>query len=347
MHRVKLASITCELPTRKLANDDPVFRNLPEMSNRWWRFWGIEKRGHYCPERGENEFSAARTAISRLLLNTDTDPKDVELLVCSASSPILTDSGGTLPNTGPRLYPRLSRALKDSLNMKNALAWDSQMECASFLLNMKLASCFIQQGKIKTAVIVCSEYVSNILDPTARSSTIFSDGCAATLLTRSDDQSDLLGSAQHSNADHYEIATGKWRFPERKGVDDRVKLYFTLQEEGQSKMQEFVPENVPIAVNNALKSAGMESSQVDHFVFHQPSPLLVHAWASSVGCPEHKYLQTMKDNGVMVSVSIPYTLHTALRTGKIPNDGVVVLAGASTGWGFAAQVWRMGNVVAC
>jgi len=347
MHRVKLAAISCELPQTKIENDDPVFDSLPEMSNRWWRFWGIEKRGFFRPDQGENEFVAACAVVTRILDTNNIDPVDIDLLLCAASSPILTDSGNVLPGNGARLYPRLSRVLKQSLNLENALAWDSQMECASFLLNVKLAASFIQQGKAETAIVVCSEYVSNMLDPTARSATIFADGCAAVLLTRSGDGSDLLSSSQHSNAEHYEIATGKWRRPERSEVDDRVKLYFTLLEEGQTKMQEFVPQNVPIAVDKALEKAGLTSQQIDHFVFHQPSPFLVYAWASAVGCPEEKYLLTMEENGVMVSVSLPFTLYTALRKEKIPANGLVVMAGAATGWGFAAQVWRMGDVVIC
>ncbi len=347
MNKVKIAAITCEQPLQKFGNDDPIFANLPEMSNRWWRFWGIERRGFFRPEQGENELVIAKAAVTRLLKSTDTDAGDVDLLLCAASCPILTESGNVLPNNVARLYPRLGRVLRQELGLNNALNFDVQMECASFLLNLKLASSFIQQGKAKNAVIVCCEYISNMLDFTSRSSTIFADGCVAVLLTESDDGSDLLASSQHSNAEHYEIATGKWRLPEIASPNDKVKLYFTLLEEGQSKMQEFVPQNVPLAVNRALDKALLTSEQIDYFIFHQPSPFLMHAWATGVGCPEDKYLQTMQQNGVMVSASMPFTLYTALSKELISENSTIVLAGAATGWGFASQVWRMGKVIIC
>lgn len=346
MHKVKLASLACELPSQSFYNDDKVFDGLPETSSRWWRFWGIEKRGYFRPENGESELLVAQTVVSRLLDSQDLHPQDIDLLLCSASCPVMTDDGSGI-HSEPRLYPRLATLLKTSMGLENALHMDTQMECASFLLNLRIAASYVQQGLANNVIVVCSEYVSNMLDFTARSATIFADGCAGALITRSHDESDLLSATQHSKADHYDIATAQWRFSENGAPDERAKLLFTLEEEGQSKMQEFVPDNVPIAVNRALDMANLNALDIDHFIFHQPSPVLMHAWASGVGCPEEKYTRTMSQTGVMVSVSIPYTLYTALKENKVPEGGKVVLAGAATGWGFAAQVWKLGNVTLC
>ncbi|MDO6708155.1 3-oxoacyl-ACP synthase III family protein [Photobacterium sp. 1_MG-2023] len=346
MHKVKLASLTCEMPSQSFGNEDKVFDQLPEMSNRWWRFWGIEKRGYFRPENGESELKVAQRVVSRLLDRNGLAPGDIDLLLCSASCPIMTDDGrGT--QSDARLYPRLATALKQSMNLNRALHMDTQMECASFLLNLRIAASFVQQGLARNVIVVCSEYISNMLDFTARSATIFADGCAGALITRSDDESDLLSATQHSRADHYDIATAQWRFHENDPEKTRAKLLFTLEEEGQSKMQEFVPDNVPIAVNRALSMASLTTADIDHFVFHQPSPILLHAWASGVGCPEEKFTTTMDKTGVVVSVSIPFTLYTALKENKIPEGGTVVLAGAATGWGFAAQVWKLGKMTLC
>lgn len=347
MKKVKIAGITCEQPKVKVANDDPVFNHLPEMSGRWWRFWGIQQRGFYKPSEGENELVVGKRAVSRLLNATETLAEEVDALLCAASCPILTDSGNVLPNNVARLHPRLGRILKQELGLTNAIHIESQMECASFLLNLRLASSFIQQGLAKKVLVVCCEYISNMLDFTSRSSTIFADGCAAVLLTESNDGSDILSSSQHSNAEYYELATGKWRFPEIPKPNDPLKMYFTLLEEGQAKMQEFVPGNVPIAVNRALEKANLNSDAIDFFVFHQPSPMIMHAWATGVGCPEEKYLRTLDDNGVMVSASIPFTLYTALKEQKISSGDTIVMAGAATGWGFAAQVWTLENIILC
>ncbi|WP_375055759.1 3-oxoacyl-ACP synthase III family protein [Zobellella sp. DQSA1] len=347
MKSVKLSALTVQMPRRSYANDDPVFERLPEMSNRWWKFWGVQKRGYFRPEDGENEYRAAAECVKRILTSTGLVPDDIDLVICASSCPVMTDGPDELAKR-PRLYPRLNAALKRDFGFSNALCWDVQMECASFLLAMGQATAFIKSGQARNALVICSEYISNMLDFTARSATIFGDGCACALLTASDDScSDMLAMAQSSNADFYEIATGRWRLPESPCSSDTYKLYFTLLEEGQAKMQAFVPEEVPKVVRQALALSDLTFRDIDFFVFHQPSPFLVHAWASGVGCEEERTLLTMEEQGVMVSVSLPFTLFKALQQKRIQARQHIVLAGAATGWGFAAQVWKMDDVVLC
>lgn len=347
MKPVTLSALTVELPRRSYANDDPVFDRLPEMSSRWWKFWGIRKRGYFRPEEGENEYVAAAECVKRILASTGHAPADIDLVICASSCPIMTDGPEELSRQ-PRLYPRLSSALKRDFGFDNALCWDVQMECASFLLAVGQATALMQRGHATKALVICSEYISNMLDFTARSATLFADGCAGALLSASEEgDANMLSMAQSSNADFYEIATGRWRLPEQPCGSDTCKLYFTLLEEGQAKMQAFVPEAVPKVVGQARQSAGLEPDAIDFFVFHQPSPFLVHAWATGVGCDEDQTLLTMEDHGVMVSVSLPFTLYKALQTKRIEAGHHIVLAGAATGWGFAAQVWKMDDVVLC
>lgn len=347
MHKVKLAAITHELPATRYANDDPVFARVPDIPANWWQFWGVERRGYLDPRKGENEFTVAARAASRLLARSGTEPEAVDALICSASCPVMTDAGDALPGLRGRLYPRLANVLSKHLGLARALPLDTQMECSSFLLDLRLAASLIRQGKASTVLVVCSEYVSNSLDFTSRSSTLFADGCAAALVTRSEDESDLLGSSEHSDATFFEVATGRWRLPENPGEDARPRLLFSLLSDGQTKMQSFVPENVPLAVRRALDKAGLRASDIDHFVFHQPTPFLVNAWAQGIGCREDQYLTTMGETGVMISVAVPYTLVAALQGGHIRPGDRVVMAGAATGWGFAAQVWRLGDVLVC
>ncbi len=300
------------------------------------------------PEAVRAGFTRLAGGAVSLLRSSDTAPDSVDMLICSASSPIMTDAGDVLPDLRGRLYPRMANVLSKQLGLSRALPLDSQMECASFLLNLRLAASMIRQGKAEKVLVVCSEYISNLLDFTSRTSTLFADGCAVALLTRGDDDScDLLASAEHSDATFYEVATGRWRLPENPTGEAKPRLYFSLFSDGQNKMASFVPTNVPIAMRRALEKAGLGSDDIDYFVFHQPAPFLVKAWAEGIGARPEQYQLTMGDTGVMISVSIPYTLMTGLREGKIRPGDRIVMAGAATGWGFAAQVWQLGEVLVC
>lgn len=349
MYKVKLAALACELPHRKISNTDPVFSAIPSIPDRWWRFWGIEHRGHLDRASGESELRAAELAVSRILDRMQLDPSDVDLLICSSSCPILKDNGD-LPVVGPRLFPRLSGLLARRLGLGRALAFDTQAECAGFMLDLSIAASYIRSGRAQKVLVVCSESVSDLLDPTARSSTIFADGCVAALLTRSapDESADLLATAQYGNAEHYEIATAKWRYQEgdSAGQGD-VGLYFSMDDNGPKDIQDFAPKHVPIAVQRALSAAGLGADDISYLVLHQASPFLVHCWGSGIGCSPEKYDFVAGESGVMVSVAIAHALYTALEREKIKPGNVVVLGGAGLGWTFLGQVWKFGHIVIC
>lgn len=349
-HRVKIAAITCEMPRAHIRNDDALFARLPETPARWWRFWGIDQRGHFSAHNDESEVLAAERACQRILATMGLAPGDIDVLICSSSCPTLTDSAGVLPVDGMRLHPRLSRVLRHRLGVTRALAFDTQVECAGFMLNLNIGASYIRNGLAERVLVVCSEYVSQMLDFTSRTCTIFADGCAAALLTRGSEQdhADLIAADQFSNADYYHVATGRFRHEEADSAGEGpIKAYFTLSADGQADMQEFVPENVPKVVARALAKAALQAADIDFFVFHQPSPILVHSWANGIGIGEEKYMISTRDTGVMVSVAVPHTLWLALGEGRIAPGDTIVLAGAGTGWGFLAQVWNVDAIVAC
>ncbi len=350
-YKANLRAVTCELPRTLHGNDAHVFRNLPDVSDRWWRFWGIDRRGFLDPASGDTELAAAMRAVDRLLARTGTAAADIDLLVCSASSPILTDGGGVAGGIARRLQPRLARILAQRAGLMHALPLDIQVECAGFLLGLAMGARYIQAGLARKVLVVSSECVSQMLDFTSRAATIFADGCGAVLLTRDDapEGGDLLASVHYSNAEHYEIATARWRRQEGAEANPAAPwdLYFTLQEEGQAQMQAFVPTHLPAVVERALAQSGVTGRDIAHYVFHQPSPWLVEAWASRLDCGEGRYGFVARETGVMVSSAVAHALCTALREKRLGPGDKAVMAGVGTGWGFIGQVWQLGNTEVC
>lgn len=344
MYKASIQSIATSFPEKSLSNTQPPFTKIKEISDQWYRFWGVESR-HVCDEnKNENELALAKKACKSALEKAKKSIQDIDLLLCNSSNPFLTTDG----DNRKRMFPRMSGELIKALGGKNILCWDVEVECASFLFQLQIAANFIKQGRYKNVLICSSEYVSSVLDYTSRSSTVFGDGAVAAVLTSDDIGGDWIASSNISISDLYDLATIKWRYPEDLPIESRTpedfRIYFSLQDNGQEEIAEFIPATLPKMVENVLKKAGLTPNDISCFAFHQPSRVIVDLWANRIGNIEGKYDVTLKTNGCMVSCALPHSFYASLCSGKVKPGDKIVLAGPGTGWGFFAQIWQVGEI---
>ena len=145
----------------------------------------------------------------------------------------------------------------------------------------------IRQGKAEKVLVVCSEYISNLLDFTR-----VLDPVRRWLRGRpagpggDDDSCDLLASAEHSDATFHEVATGRWRPPENPTGEAAAVLFLVVQRTARSW-----PVSRPTcryAMAGRWRPAWGSDDIGIISAFHQPVPFLVKAWAEWHGArPEH------------------------------------------------------------
>ncbi len=346
---VHMLSLACNLPSRLVKNNDPVFQQVEPISPDWWHFWGIESRYMIDPQHGESELTLAVHTAQQAVEFANIVAGDLDLVLFNITSPFVT----TEDNVSRRFAPRLSRALRDRLGAQRALYADVEMECASFVLQLQIAANWIKQGRVKRALVCSSERMSAVVDYTSKASTNFGDGAAAAVLIASDSDprgADWLDAVYRSEATHYDLATMQWRYPhhavnrdDAAAQAERFGVYFTLKPEAQETIARFMPEAVPDIVNQLLAKAGLKVNDIDAIVFHQPSKILVDAWAQRLGLRADQYVVRLADCACLVSAAVPMALYESICQGIVKPGGLVVIAGAAAGWGFGAQLWRWGE----
>ncbi len=346
---VSIKGVSYSLPDRIIGNDHEVFADIPELPDNWWKFWGIDSRS--MVKEGESELSLAVNACNKAMSAANVSPDDIDLVLSNTTNFFLTtlDDEEIEQKNGKRLYPRLSTSLKRALNLDNAYAWDVEAACASFLFNLQVAANFIKQGRYRTVLVCSSEQMSAMLDFTSKSATTFGDGAAAAVLTRANpDEANLLASSYYSDAQNYQVATGRWRYPENLPIEkrrpDNFSVYFTLVDDGQERIARMMPETVPKVSERALKKAGLTTDDIRSFVFHQPSTVLVDTWARRLGIDKERYQTKLSDCGCLVSASVAVTLCETVANHNLSQGDHIVLAGAGAGWSFGAQVWRIHDI---
>jgi 3-oxoacyl-[acyl-carrier-protein] synthase-3 len=106
-------------------------------------------------------------AIRGLLRKTDTRPEDIDLIICSTTTPDF-------------VFPAAANIISDMVGAKNAFSYDMQAACSGFLYAMSTAAQFIETGRYKKVIVVGADKMSSIVDYQDRSTCIiFGDGAGA------------------------------------------------------------------------------------------------------------------------------------------------------------------------
>lgn len=349
---VRLKSLACSLPSKSLPNHHPAFDELQDVPPSWFDFWGIESRQIIDTAKGESELGLACDVAEKALRYAGVDASSIDMVFANITAPFVSTDMRT---SGRKFAPRLSGLLKQHLGATRALNMDIEAECASFMFQMQIASNFIRQGRIKNALVCSTEWMSSMLDFTCKSSTTFGDGAAAAVLSAGDADSpyDLIDSVYRSDGTNFGLATAKWRYPralEAAGPEamanhpEKFRTYFTLKSQTKDEIARFMPETIPDMVERLLKKTGLQASDIDAMVFHQPAKTLVNGWAKTLGVPQDRYVVKLADCACLASVSVPIAMYESIRRGVIKPGSLVVIAGAGAGWSFGAQLWRVGPI---
>lgn len=350
-YNVAVKSMAFARPREEIKNDDSPFKELLDqnlISDVWFRFWGINKRALMDREKDVAQ-DFALSACREALELAELESGDVDLILTSLPSPIHRDT----PSAAAKIFPRIGNVLRDELRATQAMSWDVEMECLSFVLLLQLAVNFIQTGVYKNVLICSTETLSESIDFASPLSSVFGDGAVAAVVSAEDNGCRLLASSFGASGEFYDVATMRWRWPTeglrgdvpRKRED--FSTYFTLADDGRERMADFVPKTLPIVIKNVLEDSDLTVDDIDSFVFHQPGRVLVEGWANAVmaecGPIDGKYPITLTDNGCLGSCALPSTLLLSIADGTIQPGDKIILAGLGIGWVYTAQLWTWGD----
>jgi 3-oxoacyl-[acyl-carrier-protein] synthase-3 len=335
-----IKSVAISIPQKYCDNNTPPFSEIPNVPKNWERLWGIKGRYMIDKELGESCSVLAKDACEKAIDKAGLSVQDIDLII--ATSCTITGWSDKNPEM---IFPGLSDYLKTELQCNNAtMTLEVNQTCISFMVALQIASDYVEAGMYKNVLICSSETFTILADFRSSSSTLFGDGSGAVVVGQSKNNGSMLAAYYKSIPTHNEIATLQWRPPLGNTNKQEIRPYFTLEENGPALMQTFVPQNVPVVALKAIEKANLSVEDIDHFVFHQPSPLLLKMWAMGIGIKNDKYTNTVEKYSCLSSASTPLTLYKALKNGKISPNNTIVIAGASIGWGFGAQVWNVENI---
>ncbi|MHA7102111.1 3-oxoacyl-[acyl-carrier-protein] synthase III [Roseivirga pacifica] len=279
--------------------------------------------------KGENQGTSVIgiEAVKGLLEKTNTDPKDIDLIICATTTPDM-------------VFPATANIIGDAVGATNAFNYDLQAACSGFLYALATGSQFIETGKYKKVVVVGADKMSSIIDYSDRTTCIiFGDGGGAVLLEPTEDEFGIRDSilrSDGSGAQYLHMKAGGSRKPATEETIKNREHY--VYQEG-SAVFKFAVTNMADVAAEIMDRNNLTGEDISYLVPHQANKRIIDATARRMNVGDDKVMLNIQKYGNTTSGTIPLCLwdyESQLRKG----DNLILAAfGGGFTWGSVYVKW--------
>jgi 3-oxoacyl-[acyl-carrier-protein] synthase III len=334
---VKISDIAVALPRQRVANDE-LINELPKNQRILLaRHVGVKQR--HVADAGETAVDLGEAACRELFSANPQLPEMVDTLIfCTQTADYI------LPPNSCLLHGRLGLA-------SSVAAFDLPHACSAFVYAIHIARALVAAGSAQHVLIVTADTYSKLIDPLDRSTRLlFGDGAAATWVENSTTRGvqDVMCGTLGKHFEMFLVPAGGARRPISEAVQDEApdgssgstRSAVRINMQGH-EIFTFVKNRIPPHINDLLARNQVGLDQIDWFVFHQASSVVLDALTAALDIAPPKVLRHLETVGNTVSASIPITLRAALDDGRIRPGDLVLLSGFGSGlsWGSALVRW--------
>jgi 3-oxoacyl-[acyl-carrier-protein] synthase-3 len=189
----------------------------------------------------------------------------------------------------------------------------------------------MESNQCSKAMILCGDtytkYIS-INDRTSRP--LFSDAGSATIVTKSKNDHKIgpfIYGTDGSGADNLIVRNSASKRESKQTKD----LYMNGAE-----VLLFTMANVPKGVNQLLDKASISFEDIDYFLFHQASKVVMNNISRKLNIDEKKFLTNYQVHGNTVSCTIPILLKQKIDAGIVNRGDKLMLFGFGVGYSYGA-----------
>ncbi|MAK09300.1 MAG: 3-oxoacyl-ACP synthase [Rhodobacteraceae bacterium] len=237
------------------------------------------------------------------------------------------DIDGIIYVTQSPSLPLPTRAchLQDKLGIKkNSLAFDINQGCSGFVYALSTATALIKNDNASRILIICADHYSKYISKQDRTSRpIFSDAAAAIIIERS--SSTKIGPfVFKTSGDGGQFLTVN---------EKKNKLYM----DGPAVLK-FSLNLVPEATHELLDKANYKMEDIDTFIFHQASAVVLNKLKKKLNIEDMKWFNEIENIGNTVSATIPIAINILQNNNKFPDNKKYLLMGFGVGLSVAGCI---------
>jgi 3-oxoacyl-[acyl-carrier-protein] synthase-3 len=309
------------LPEKIMTNFD--LEKIVDTSDEWIRSrTGIEKRR--IAAEGECTSDMAFKAAERAIKSAGIKKEDIDLIVLATICPDFA-------------WPATACMTASKLGFRDIPAFDVSAACSGFIYALTVARSMVESGLYKKVLLIAAEKFSTYLDWTDRNTCVLMGDGAGAMIIGESPTSEIMStyiSADGSNPEYLYQPGGGSVHPLSQEVLDK-KLNF-MHMNGKEIYVNAV-EKMPLALDKAMKLAGVTPEQVDFTIFHQANIRIIQYIAKKFNIPEEKNIINIQRFGNTSAATIPIAFAEAWEAGRIKKGNIVAFSafGGGLTWGGA------------
>ena len=287
---------------------------------------GIKTR-HILKGEGLGTSYLGAQAVKDLLEKTNTDPMDVEVVICATVTPDM-------------FFPSTANLIAHKSGMKKAFGFDLSAACSGFLFALTVGSKMIETGTYKKIVVVGADKMSSIIDYSDRNTcAIFGDGAGAVLLEPNNEGYGLLDAELHSDgggALHLYMKGGGSAYP---ATEETVanKMHYVHQD-GQAVFKAAVSNMADVA-ENVMRRNNLSADDLAYLVPHQANLRIIDATANRIGISRDKCMINIDKYGNTTAATLPLCLWDYESRLKKGDNLIFATFGGGYTWGAGYLKW--------
>lgn len=251
--------------------------------------------------------------------------------------------------------PPTSNLIHGHFGLKqDCLCMDINQGCAGFELGLIQAFLLLEQPAVEKVVLMNADVLSSkVSDQDRNSKPLIGDAAAITIVEKCQEENPIYANIKMdgTGAMVLNIPAGGFRMPStpetavmEQDAAGNFRSKNNLVMQGDDVFN-FVQREVPPMIEHLYEQSGVDRSEVEWYMFHQPNKFMLHKLADKLGIPHEKMPANIVENfgnasGVTVPTCISYNLGDQLVNGKMR----LCMAGFGVGLTWSSIMMEMGNL---
>lgn len=331
MKKAYLNSIDFELAKNCITNT-LLCAQYPEYTPEMiFKNSGIKQR--FAVDKGTVCTDFAAEIVNPLLDKRQINRTEIDFLIYCTEAP-------------DYIAPASSTVLHKKLRLPSTCGtFDVQFGCSGYTYGLLLAKSLIESGLAKKILFVTADLpTEGISDEDVALRFLFSDAVSMSVISDTA-QGLAIGNFEKGTDGNGEtalfVANSGFKTPRNQGwfTDNATKnLPVGRMTMDGLKVFRFSLDVVPMLVEETLKKNNLSHENIDLFVFHQASNIILKSLQRKLKIADSKIFNNIEKNGNTVSASIPIALKEALEKGIIKKNMNIMIVGFGIGFSWSATV---------